>query len=234
MKNNSFTTMAFVSLLAVAAVCSCDKDKDKDNNNNSKSGFIQNNAIEINLENGGRYSEKVDTVKLTIYSEELHRSVALVSVPYGNGKFTLKLPTSVDAKYLKDFHFEYADEARKGLTISDSKVQESNVSLLAYKAGSEVGALRYGVEDWDKAENWDRDVYLTYVDRDVSITGSYTGIDSGKEVKGAKYSYSYSVNMKKGWNLRYEEGKVKAENLYEITITTQIPAEAKWYLYLRN
>ncbi|MDR1417051.1 MAG: hypothetical protein LBJ57_06505 [Prevotellaceae bacterium] len=224
MKRNSFTTMALVSLLTVAAVCSCDKDED----NKSVSGAIQDNVIEINLENGGSYSGKVDTVKLTIYFAELNRDVAFVSIPYGNGSFTMNLPTSVNAQYLHDN--EYSDEELEKLTIINPTAKTGRMFLTVYKSGDEVGALYYGAEDWLNAKDWSKGIYLMYVDGDASIAGSYTGGDPEKGTTVVEYSYD--VHLKKGWNMVYEEKKIKdeAKKLYETKVSTQIPAEAKWYL----
>jgi hypothetical protein len=93
MKRN-YLKMAFVSLFAVAALCSCNKDED-DNNDNGGTGAIQNNAISIEVEDGASYSEKIDIVKLEC------EGGTLANAPFNNGRFTLNLPASVSVQYLE-------------------------------------------------------------------------------------------------------------------------------------
>jgi hypothetical protein len=208
MKTNYFK-MAFVSLFAVAALlCSCDKDEDENSNDdNGGSSVLQNNTLTVSVENGASYSGIIDIVKVET------DDVPLVSVPYNNGVFTLNLPASLDDQYISIEE----DEVPAGVTVSDPNVKVSAaVDLYAYKSDFKTGYIYHGIGDWQGV--------LIYVDRNLSITGSYTET-YGEVTETGKYN----CNMQKGWNIRYEKETQKAVNLYEYEATTQVPAGAKWY-----
>ncbi|MDR1416422.1 MAG: hypothetical protein LBJ57_03250 [Prevotellaceae bacterium] len=173
--------------------------------------MIQNNAINIAVENGESYSGKVDTVTLEVFlNNDAH---VLVSVPYGSGKFTLKLPASLNAQYLD------AISLPQGVTTSNPDVKIATTALYAYKSGAVAGRL------YQQAEN--ESGKIVYVDGDVSITGSCEETNED----GEKVTFKYNQQLKKGWNMVYTISHVEAKTK---EITTQTPAVVKWILHLRD
>jgi hypothetical protein len=217
MKRN-FLTKAFVCLFTVVALCSCSKDDDEENDNgNSGNSVIQNNTLVAVVENGASFNETIDSVKAVIYSET-GGEITLAQGAYVNDGFTINLPESVDARYLRNINsfVDYEENVPKDVTVSNSDAKFGYVSLYAYKY-SDVGEFYQATED----EEWDNDEELIYADRDVYIIGSDTDyLDK----------YKYNVYLKKGWNIIYYKS-TQNNNSREIECTTQVPAGAKWYFY---
>jgi hypothetical protein len=225
--NTNFLKMAFVSLFAVVAICSCDEDE---NENGNDGGALQGNTITVAVENGSDYDAKIDSVKALIvtgegseYDPETNHYYAyweghtVAAAAYSNGKFTLKLPETVSDEYLDDeFIEELVDfddgELPKGVTASGSELKGEWVRILAYYAGKEVGEFYYETEDCEGN--------LLYVDRDFSITGSYTEKDEDVN--------KYSLFLKKGWNLVYERNTEINDDREEEERTTTPAPGVKW------
>ncbi|MDR1199709.1 MAG: hypothetical protein LBK94_11990 [Prevotellaceae bacterium] len=199
-----FFMMAFVSLFAVAALCSCSKDDENEN----ETGAIQN-IITAAVENGASYSEIIDTVKAEV--EDYYGSDAIIArAPYTNGGFTLTLPASLSAQYLSA-----ADYIPQGITVSNPNVKGGSVGLYAYKSGFEAGEFYYGTNNCMGQ--------LIYVDGDVIITGSST------VTYGATFTIKINVHLKEGWNMVYAKLTPKANDSYETELTIKVPAGAKWH-----
>jgi hypothetical protein len=234
MKRNFFM-MAFVSLFTVVALCSCSKDENEDDDTGGN-GVIQNNTINVIIENGAKYSSKIDSVKAGIDyrdSDRNHYYVTLASAPYNNIGFTLKLPESVSGQYLYSLAYVWDYEEIEGLTASNHSVKLGELELYAYKSNSNsaTGYFYYGTEDSELVGyGW-----LTYADGDVSITGSYTENESNVYYDGTYYDELKIIvkynnyHLKKGWNMDYERETKKTDNSIEYELTTQAPAGAKWY-----
>jgi hypothetical protein len=222
--------MAFVSLFTVVALCSCNKDENEDDENggNGENAWIQNNTINVVIENNAQYSSEIDTVKVQVgvSGNDDYYYLTLASVPYNNGKFTIKLPESINKQYLYNVfeELEIMDhgEIPEGITISNQNIKGCYMGLYAYKSGlphNQGGFCYYGTEDGD----WTGE--LIYMDGDVSITGTgtfYWPYDWAD-------TYKCNIHLEKGWNMVYEKNNKKTDQWYEVEYTTQAPAGAKWY-----
>jgi hypothetical protein len=189
-----------------------------------------NYTFTVDIENGASYRNKIDVVKLVIYSDneedrEYGFYPAIASSPYNNGRFTLNLPSNLAGKYLTNI-------INENITISnpDAKVTRGG-HLYAYKSHTdietgietdiEVGVINHGSGTWV--------VYPTYADKYVSGTGSYI---EEFYPDGVKYTIKTTVNehLKKGWNMVYHKHTINPNNFYEEwEFTTEPPAGAKWY-----
>jgi hypothetical protein len=162
-------------------------------------------------------------------------SYNIINVAYVNGGFTLDLPASVDDKYLYTFDEKF-DVLPESIKVSNPNVKMTDPSLSAYKWDPEatynpvtVGYIYYGTTDILWRGN------LWYVDGDVTITGS-SKVE--RTVDGLQISKTtvYSINAKKGWNIVYKNEVHTDTETTESeteTHTTNAPAGAKWYLYVK-
>jgi hypothetical protein len=207
MKKN-FWIMAFVSLFTVVALCSCDKDENEKEEEEIPTSVIANNTLTVTVENGNSYNDKIDTVKACQEGDPIES--VYVSSAYGNGGFTIKLPETVDDAYLS-----VSDYEGSGITVSNPGVKGTDAFLYAYKSGKVTGCFEYGNIP-DNYYGW-----LTYVDGNVSITGTETD-EYG--------TVNYNLNLKKGWNIVYWH-EVSINGKYLEEATTQAPSGMKWYYY---
>jgi hypothetical protein len=194
MKKN-LRLMAFASLLAAATLSSCNNDND--NNDDDLTGAAESTAIAAEVENfGGVAFDSI--VALT------DDHVRLGSGAYSNGKLTVTLNATLSSAYLRKMW----EQIPSGITVSNPNVKKTDdVAVYVYKAGSIIGELLYGTAEWEG--------FITYVEDDVSITGSYTDGET-------TVTYS-SANLKKGWNIAYMKTSGAS-----ITATTTAPQGAKW------
>jgi len=132
-----------------------------------------------------------------------------------NGKLSFTLQKAPPAEALHLFF----DDVPAGLTVSDKNVKVCGIRAFHFIDESEnVGWLT--CDYYDESNGYGIDLWYLYVDRDVSIKGSY--------IDGDGYTQSLDVNLKKGFNATYNEfkdGIVKS--------TTAKPAGAdllKWLL----
>ena len=179
------------AVVAVAMTASCGKDDD------GKGGGQGLTELVVAVKNGSEYASQIDTVKIAFHRDG--RWVVLAAAAYGSeGKFTLKLPASVDAAYLG----ELRDEEKVGLTITDQTFKLARFEqLYPSKDGRESGSLRY--YDTEEKRMWG---ILYYVDKAVKITG-------------AQDRWNYDLDLKQGWNLIFFSSSEK---------TTTDPGGLEW------
>ncbi|MDR0385987.1 MAG: hypothetical protein LBH60_07910, partial [Prevotellaceae bacterium] len=202
----------------VVAFSSCSKDEDNGNGNSSK---IEGNKLTVAVENGASHNSKIDLVKAEIWYGDEWTEYTVATAPYSNGKFTLNLPASVDAKYLD----AVTNELSEGVTVSNRSAKIAVVEgLAAYKSDNHVGDIYYTTGnregDW-----W---ATLIYADADVSVTGTSTQTYDD----GAVYTYKtkYNVHLKRGWNMVYNRETAKNEG----EVTSTATAGLKWYVDYYN
>jgi hypothetical protein len=70
------------------------------------------------------------------------------------------------------------------------------------------------------------DAYYTYVDRNVTIKGSFTDELDDE-------TYICNVSLVKGWNIVYEI-ESKKDDVYTYTSTTSNPGGLSWVFYSRS
>lgn len=226
-KNRTFFCLIITAAMFAAVISSCKKDSDSNGNGNGNSNGNGNNSITISVENGSAYSSEIDKVKLEAFDVTLQKEVALATVDYGNGTFTVNLPATVDAKYM--YSIGYISE---GITVSNNKAKAVNVNISAYKEDEFKGTFYFG-KVIDAEKNLRVDGYLAYVDSYVTITGTCT---KSHEAEGNIFEYVeiYTESLKKGWNFMYNIVDVEPQvvgNKTTITIkhTTTDPGGMKWY-----
>jgi hypothetical protein len=208
---SKFLTMAGISLLAMATFCACSKDDD----NNTGTSTISGN-YEITVENGSSYNSAIDSVRLMLGTYDEH---VICNVKYNNGKFTLNLPATVPDAYLEALEESGIPD---GITVSNFNVKIGYANLRAYKAGNRAGSFYHSINDWQGR--------LVYMNGDVSITGTVT---NRWEEYGTAYTdtFTYSISLKKGWNILYiREGKT-TDHDYTLEGTTETPSGARWVLW---
>ena len=198
--------MAFVSLLAAATFSSCDKDK-KD-----ESSAI--GEFTIRVANAG--SIDADTIKMTVSTDS--GTFVAVSVPYTGGDIiTLKLSDAVGEEFLFTILDEIPDTST--ITVSRRGVKGTFGEVVAYKSGSSKG--KFYCATAEESAEWDGS--LLYANSDVSVTGTYTEHSENEET-----TETWSVSLKKGWNIMYSKDTEAAGKLTR-EITSTAPAGIKWY-----
>jgi hypothetical protein len=230
MKRN-FLMKAFVCLFTVVALSSCDKNENEEEE--AKSGAI-GNTLTVAVENGNSYNSRIDTVKLTSWDESAHTDREIASANYANGGFTITLPETVSSQYLEPITsllYDYDEEGvPSGVTVSNSevKIYDGADCFEAYKSSRNVGEIMLVINE----SYFEFYGVLTYVDGDVSITG--TGTETNNDYiyiseDGVAYpDIKYDVHLKKGWNIVYYK-EIDYDHLVEATTTA--PAGVKWYFY---
>ena len=183
------------AVVAVAMTASCGKDDD------GSGGGAGLTELVVAVKNGSEYASQIDTVKIAFHRDG--RWVVLAAAAYGSeGKFTLKLPASVDAAYLREF----SDEDKVRFTITDPSAKNLKVEgLTAFKGGVSSGWLSYR-----KGTAPDETVgILSYWDKAVKITGKH----------GENYDLDIKLDLKQGWNLIFFSSSEK---------TTTDPGGLEW------
>jgi hypothetical protein len=220
MKRNCFM-MAFVSLFTLAVFCSCSKDEDENDYNST----IPNNTITAVVENGASYNSKIDLVEAIVYPypESDYGQAVLTNASYTDGGFTLILPASPGAQYLRVFN-----EIPENIRVNNPNVKIGGTRLEAYKSDSYAGYFSHETGNWRGS--------VIYVDGNLSISGAYTETETDNEgmeneethTRTEKYN---NCHLTKGWNMMYIKRTEKANNSYEEEYTTQTPAGMKWYFH---
>jgi len=161
--------------------------------------------ITAKVENGNDYNAVISTVAARIYNENSGKYEVFASGSYANGGFTITLPATPNAKFLISL-----GEVPAGITISDKTAKAVSVNEFTPldSKGYSVGDLYYAKDD-----RYSGAVFM-YADRDVTITGSYRN----------EIQVNFSMLLKKGWNIVYEEAYNSSYNL-----TTMPVSGLKWY-----
>jgi hypothetical protein len=223
---------AIVACFAVSIMFSgCGKDKDDEGDGGSAI-----TKLEISVVDGSKYSSDIDKVKLMVldYADD-YNLVELLSVDYSNGSFTINLPATVAAKYMRTFK----EVAPDGVKVSNENARTASTRIDVYKGNDRVDWLTYG-----KVINRDKELavygYLMYSDSDVSITGTGTMTDEyeGEKTYIHEITITYSVNLKKGWNLIFEteeehtvtDTSTEFKEVYKGKATSTDPGGLKWYM----
>jgi len=168
----------------------------------------------------GNVTNEVDEIKGYFYEEPSYGEEDYMiagEAPVSNGKFsiTLKAPT---AEYLENI----TDEMPESLTISDRNAKWGFLNLEGYKNEEYVSYI----EMYPANLSEETEYSLMYVDRDVTIKGSFAEgyYDDEYYTKGDDtYAITVNLNFKKGWNVTtYKETKTG------VTITTSNTSNAVW------
>ncbi|KAA6337093.1 hypothetical protein EZS27_014805 [termite gut metagenome] len=216
MKN--FKQVFFLMAMAVAVMASgCDKlEEDGTKGGDTSTPFV----IQATVSTGG---VAVDTVKAFIWqydeATDTESSFEVASGVYKNGGFTLNLPATVPAQYLQF----WGENVPDGINISDSNAKGASLGdIEAYKGTERVGEF----EQWVRINaNTEIRSQFMYVDRDVTITGSYT------EKYGDWIETEIdNLSLKKGWNkvyVKHVESEINKTSTTEVTNTE--PGGLQWH-----
>jgi hypothetical protein len=147
-----------------------------------------------------------------------------------SGKLTLNLPAMEAADLLPvvpDTGMVVSDESANGCLIENL----SNTFEL-YQGDDPKGYLWY-MSETSTVTNFKTIGYF-YLDKDCSITGSYT--DTSPNDAGNYFNYTYQVNGKTGWNKMYVPITITTGGtVWNITWNTDMsaaPTDLKWAAFL--
>ena len=207
MKMRKFCLLSATACMIAGSIffTGCSKDKDGSGGSTFKS-------ITAKVVDGKDYDSLIDEVIAVIVYDDGDEGAgfAVESGPYKNGGFTIDFPESVSSKYL-DYIF---DDPEEGVKVSDEKTQGAILFFSGYsKSGEWVGLFNHEKEtktSYSEAE------YL-YVDRNCTVKGTE---------KDGKYTYTYDVSLKKGWNIIYYTETDLTE-----TYSSKNPGGLEWYFY---
>jgi len=199
--------------------------EDEDGNNGTGGNAITVNAIGVI-----NSSSKITTVRAQIESGWDY----IAAADYKNNGFTLKLSATMPTQYL---FFLYGGNEMEGVTISDQTAK--GFALQGFKAfdkdNNMIGELRYmsvNPIEYDEFNDNKSQVYLFYVDKNVTLNGQHKQDGADKEFI-VKYN---NLNLKKGWNVCYVS-RIYSNNQSKKTCTdtfsNQKPSDVtlKWYFY---
>ena len=207
-----------IAVLAVAAVFTSCKKADV-------SGEFDG-IITATVENGNAFDSKIENVVAWTEGTESQATPAILA-KYVNGEFMIELPATVDDSYLKEIYGSYP-----ALKVSNKNAKGTSLNIGAFQSGVCVGDFYHAKKSGIQTE-----ALFVYVDGNVNITGSDSQTIINKDPYGNilgehKYDISYTVSLKKGWNIMYfteiHSGSSQKTTTKE-TVSTNVPEGMKWY-----
>ena len=232
--NKRFFSFFVILMLIVAVFISCNKDDDATTIDN----------ITATLENGAKYNNEI--YKVSIIAKEPIPSVIGTTPPvwvilssgnFADGRFSMKLPTTVNDKYLKTIN----DNFPANVTINCDKNIKAEFFPIATSDMNDnlFYSLIYARLDGKLIT----EAKYMYADCDCSITGIYENTsptysydeETGEFVTNTvEKTVIYSVFLKKGWNIIYRiEKENKSEEdkrILKSEMTTKAVSGLKWYV----
>ena len=185
--------------------------------------------INVKVEFGEKYD--FDNVKAVMYSYD--DDLIIGESGYSKGKFSIKLPKTVESIYLEEFDFNYEAD---WITINPENALMNFIFLEAYKSDEWEDDFIYATLSFNQTQTkvtltFALGMYL-YVDKNVTIKGSETEkeIIEGIEIN---VNMKADVYLKKGWNIIYEEYSIIMQmngGSIKSSITTKKPKDMKWYV----
>ncbi|MDR2148371.1 MAG: hypothetical protein LBE91_18165 [Tannerella sp.] len=192
-------------------------------------------APEIAATNVINSSSQIVTVKFELLWEtgDDWGYVEIARAPYQNNGFTLKLPLTVQDKYL----FLLAEDMPSGMTVSDKTVKWiPNTYIEAYDKNDEnIGEFYFNDHERNYADDEQSGAFWAYADGNVTLKGEIKEID---EEWNEEYIYKFDLDLQKGWNILYDRWTESHDNstgrdMYTVTVTTQKPSGANYQWYFR-
>jgi len=221
MKKVVLNYLVIAALAGAAAFTSCDKNNgDGDDGGNGNGNGGGGMTITATVENGSKFSNIV-TVKAVVRDRSTDKEVEIASGDFKNGGFTIKLPATVDAKYLSAWE---DDEIPSTVTVSNKNAKTTGVDFRGVDKDGEHVTWFYQAKFTDTSGT---DADYIYSDGDVNITGTYSETDENE-----KRTEVYSITWKKGWNIVYATGtEVEKDGFYTYNyVITSVPVTGlKWY-----
>ena len=226
MKRYYFSLILMVTIV-VSVITSCEKD-------DSAVGMIVSGTLEFSE----RYNDEITKIQVDVLELEnigvpVFKRVTLASGEYSNGKFSLELPARIDDNYLKqNFSNENLEPYIK---VSDKRVKTGIFDFRAIDFGETIkegnGMGIYLSKDLPLVYIKSDDISTTkglffYADRNCSITGT-------EPVSSEHHTITYSMNLKRGWNIVYHTEKYMETADKQIRIeelSTETVSGLKWYV----
>ena len=227
--------------IGVFAFAACSDDE---GGSGEGKGTVKN--ISVQVEKGSTFSSLIDSVFVESQFGEFWGEEIIARSAYKGGNFILNLPNELDDSLLEPMY--YGDEEENGfiryMTISDKSTKcFSFESLYAYsKKDGYVGYItRSNIDMNELMDVKDEDEFMSllskgiylvvymYVDRDVTISGSYTA--KGEEMED---EYSMNLSLQKGWNVVATKMSMqinKAKKTATVEYTSSVPSGLKWHFY---
>jgi hypothetical protein len=198
--------LKFLMFLAIASVAfvSCEKDEE----NGGGNGLVPGGVIAVTVENGADYNAKIDSVHAGLewdFGNDNYGYDIFAKTKYNNGNFSITLPETVDAKYLRSID----EDLPSSVTVSDKTANGATFdSFDAIKDGRNVGYFvktnvninaEMSIEErLSLYANGIYSVVYMYVDKPVTVTGSYTDDDYFDD-ENIEVPVNINVSLQKGW-----------------------------------
>ncbi|MCD8173293.1 MAG: hypothetical protein LUD76_07540 [Alistipes sp.] len=223
--NNPATTFANKALkvlsmtamvLCAVSLTACSDDDDDDNQKQNGTDSARKIEVKASDIKGIPAGIEIAAVRAVLYSD-VQSGLELVTSGWDNG-FVIELPETVSSANISPIKYYFMlDEA---VTVS------KNVNL-----------ARVDLEVYDKEDNYLSDIafgrvwngtdmvwgMLVYTDDDCKVSGTQTEKDEDWSA-----SYTFDLDLKKGWNRIYDITKVIDENTEEVKLTTTAPSNIIW------
>ena len=231
-----YFSLTMMAVIVAAAFTSCEKE-------DSAVGMKVSGTLEFSE----RYNDEITKVQVIIPGDRFFylvdgpssgsEQVTLASGTYFNGEFSLELPAKVDDKYLDSHLFD--EEFPTSIKVSDKRVKIGAFSFSTTNLDDSKenqipttgGLVVYRGKVYPLVHAKSDDISTTeglfyYADRNCSITGTMTASDG-------HYTITYSVHLKRGWNIVYHTEKYMETTDKQIRIEefSTIPVSGmKWYV----
>jgi len=189
----------------------CDKD---DGNIDRKNDGVAITEIKAKIENASEFS-MVKKVKLMMKNFSTDKEDVIVEANFKDGGFTIKLPETLNAKYLATWSDIYL--LLPEFTISDMNAKfGEGLSIQGFNTDDEMVADFFYVYLGEK--NYTFASYY-YSDRDVEISGKIETYNS---------NLTCLLNLKKGWNMVYQTESTESGKS-NVIMSTNAVSNLKWY-----
>ena len=217
MKKRNYNLIAGLFVALAVFFTSCEGD---DNASGDNALIISDDASIIKVTG----IQEFTTVRAEIgyeYDDKVYCDI-IAEAPYKNNGFTLELPRTLPAKYLKVFNNEFISDFydTSTVTLSDNNANFCfSLSIRPYD-----NAVLF-LASWNEHEEHYVDVEWIYADRDVSINGECRDRDEDSPIP-----LKMNMNLKKGWNVVYIT-QTYSDN-YSISYTDKKPSGVtfRWYM----
>ena len=238
--------------IGVFAFAACSDD---DDNGGSEEGKGTIKSISVQVDKGNTFSSLIDSVFVELSWDDDYDwgSEIITCSAYKGGNFTLELPNEMDDLLLEPIYDEEEeddDDFMQHMTISNKSARTAAFqSLDAYnKKDGVVGEITRSSVNLSALQNMEdidelmsilskgvSSVMYMYVDRDVTIKGSYTEKD--EEIMDGIYGdakYSANLSLQKGWNVvalkeTMQINMAKETMTISAELTSSVPSGLKWF-----
>ena len=228
-----FFPLIVMTALCVAVFTSCNKDEEP----------TTIDKISATLENGVRYDNEISRVGL--FAKEPVPNivgippvwVTLAESNFENGRFSMKLPSTVDNEYLKSIY----DCFPTTLTASNMNAKAEFFPIMTFDMNNN---LFYTLINAKLDEKLVTEAKYMHTDNDCSITGTnvYTSpifcydeeTEEIRECYTVEETVTYAISLKKGWNIIYRIEKENRSEGYKKILKSEMTTQAidglKWYV----